>query len=102
MRRRDFLAFAGAAVAFSRVALAQQSQRRVPRVAAVTNQPIADIGSAAGVATFNSVAGVAVFLSEMARLGFVEGQTVTFERYSSPGADHEQLARTIAASKPDL
>src|SRR5260221_6266194 len=101
MKRRDFLALTGAAsaaAAFPRVALAQQG--KVPRIAVATNQPIADISSPAGVAAFNSLTNLAVFLSEMARLGFVEGQTVTFERYSSPGPDQQPVARAIVASKP--
>jgi hypothetical protein len=71
-------------------------------VALIIGVPIPDITSAAGLAAFNNSAAMAVFLPEFARLGFVEGHAVTFERYGVPASGDAQLARAIVASRPDI
>jgi putative ABC transport system substrate-binding protein len=97
MRRREFIALTGAAAAtvaaFPRAALAQAT--KVPRVA------WAD-GAVTSVAEMNHPDAVA-FAQEMARLGFVEGRTITFDRYvASSASAAQETARKIVASSPDV
>ncbi len=93
MKRREFLALAGAAVALPQVAGAQ---KKVPRVALVSAAvPVTQMNA-------DGAVGFAAFVREMASLGFVEGSTVRYERYTAPSTMAEQYARTIVGSMPDL
>jgi putative ABC transport system substrate-binding protein len=98
MKRRDFLMLAGAAgaaAAFPRVGLAQAA-RNVPRVALVSNGvPPADMTETGDVRW-------AAFIQEMARLGYVEGKTVVFDRYIVPAPAATISAGIILGAGPDL
>ncbi len=95
MRRREFLALTGVALASPRLALAQQAAK-VPRLALVSGAlPVTSL-------TSTGDAGWAAFIQEMVRLGFVEGRTVHFERYLALPQNAQEVARLIVASAPDL
>jgi putative ABC transport system substrate-binding protein len=96
MRRRDFLAMAGAVVAAPRTAVAQQ--QRLPRVAlASSTVPLSDMRETGSNASWRAS------FAEFRRLGLVEGQNVLFERYSTLGVtESRQLGRAIASTRPDL
>src|SRR5262245_22993746 len=102
VRRRDFLRIAGsvALATLTPATVRAQLAGRLPRVAVVTSGVIPDITSAAGKAAFDNSSSWNVFIPEMARLGFVDGQTISFERYSAPPAVARQIANAIVASKP--
>src|SRR5256885_5174299 len=92
--RRDFLVLAGAAATFSRAAHAQLG--RLPRVAlAGAGLTVADMTTAGDPSW-------AAFIQELARQGFVEGATVTFERRIAGAAAAADAARAIVSSAPDV
>jgi putative ABC transport system substrate-binding protein len=101
MKRRDFLALAGAtAAAWPIGARGQQAAGRLLRIALQSGGvPIVDM-SEGGHVQWDA------FIRELKRLGFEEGRTVIFERYSHAaliGADAgAKLALEIVASGPDL
>jgi hypothetical protein len=99
MRRRDLISMlGGAAIAWPLAVLAQQPGK-VYRMAGVIPS---------GLAYFLNEKTYPrnwrPFFEELRRLGFVEGQNLTVERYSGEGqADrYADLARRVVASKPDV
>ena len=92
MRRRDFLTLAGAAAFIPSVALAQA---KVPRVA-LASPAVPGIHIVIG-----GDAGWSAFLEQMASHGFVEGRTIIYERYLTPGTTAADNARLIVGSAPD-
>jgi putative ABC transport system substrate-binding protein len=98
MRRRDFLALAGAAAVFPRAALGQQVAK-VPRIAFLhPTVPIQQMSET------SASRDVAAFLKELRRLGFVEGSTAVIERWSGNGdpATYAAVALSAVASNPDV
>ena len=98
MRRREFVASIGVAIAASPSALAQRGSKQL-RIAFVhSGIPAADLTESAGPFW------VRRFLQELRRLGYVEGETVVVQRYSAEG--HQErfaaLAREVVTSEPDL
>ena len=98
MRRRDFVASIGVAIAASPSALAQRGSKQL-RIAFVhSGIPAADLTESAGPFW------VRRFLQELRRLGYVEGETLVVQRYSAEG--HQErfaaLAREVVTSQPDL
>jgi putative tryptophan/tyrosine transport system substrate-binding protein len=98
MRRREFVASIGAAIAGSLSALAQRGSKQ-HRIALVhSGIPAADLTESAGPFW------VRRFLQELRRLGYVEGGNVVVQRYSAEG--HQErfaaLAREVVTSEPDL
>src|SRR4051794_9052627 len=85
MRRRTFLGLAGAAAAFPRVALGQQS--KVPRVAwlSIPVNPIYERALVEG----------------LSGLGYIDGQTIAVEVNTAPvNADLPEYVRRIVTSEP--
>src|SRR5205085_4064468 len=98
MRRRDFLVLGTAAAAVGGRPLGALAQQlaKVPRVALVSGALPATSLTVTGDPSW------AAFIQELARLGFVEGRTVMFERHLGLANNGEQTARTVVASAPDL
>jgi putative tryptophan/tyrosine transport system substrate-binding protein len=96
MRRREFIALVGGAVAVPLVARAQQPAK-VKRIAIVeASLPVANI-----VASYHrSYRG---FFDELSRQGFVEGKNLVVSRYSAEGhiERYSQLAREVVDTQPD-
>jgi putative ABC transport system substrate-binding protein len=96
MRRREFTAGLLSSVAIGR---AWAQERRIPRIALFHPAiPITSLTEAGGGTAWRA------FFSELRRLGYVEGQSVSIQRYSAEG-HHERyadIAREIVRSKPDL
>jgi putative tryptophan/tyrosine transport system substrate-binding protein len=101
MRRRDFTIGVLLATA-TRSARAQQSAKQ-RRIAIVTPAgAVADISE-----TGNDALGRRLyqpFFEELRRLGEVEGQNLTIERYSGEGRseDPAELARAVVSRNPDV
>ena len=98
MRRRDFVASIGVAIAASPSALAQRGSKQL-RIAFVhSGIPAADLTESAGPFW------VRRFLQELRRLGYIEGENLIVQRYSAEG--HQErfaaLAREVVTSEPDL
>lgn len=92
--RRAFLSSSlatAAVLAAPRAGFAQQRLRRVALVA--RNSPVEAM-------TETGSSGWRVVLSELRRLGLVEGQSITFERYSGMGQESrfEGLGAAVAAT----
>src|SRR5690348_14801481 len=88
MRRRHFLALAGAAAAFPRVALSQQATK-VWRIAIVANS-LTDAGRQA-------------MSDGLSDLGYVEGRTISIQIFNAPTiATVAIYAAQAVASKPDV
>lgn len=97
MKRRDFAAGLTLAATFGS-AQAQQSAKRYR---------IAILDAASPVEVMNEFVGPewplwGSLFSELRRLGYVEGQNLTVERYSGRGNYSHDLARAVVASNPDL
>jgi putative ABC transport system substrate-binding protein len=98
MKRREFIAGLGSAAAWPLVARAQQPDK-VYRVAWVSPAtPVADLSENSGIETFRA------FLTELRRLGYVEGQNLILDRYSGEGRPDRfsDLARDVVGRRPDL
>jgi putative ABC transport system substrate-binding protein len=95
MRRRDFM------IGFSLASAAQsvRAQERVKqhRIAIVASRPVALIDDP-GNLFFGA------FFEELRRLGDIEGQNLTVERYSGGGrpAGYADLAHQVVSGKPDV
>jgi putative ABC transport system substrate-binding protein len=86
MRRRDFIALAGAAATFPRVGLAQT---RLPRVAYLSITEVPQRPQA--------------FRDGLSERGYVDGKTITLELFTAPTvADLPAFAARVVASKPDV
>ena len=93
--RRSFVAGAGAAVFGPHVAWGQARAWRIAVVNAT--DPVTEM-------TVSGNSNVATVLRELGRLGLVEGQNLTVDRYSGGGRtdQYESLAYRIVATGPDL
>src|SRR5688572_25529819 len=98
MDRRAFLSSSLATAAVLAAPRAGFAQQRLRRVALVS--PIAPIEAM----TETGHSGWGAMLSELRRLGLVEGQNIAFERYSGMGQipRYERLGAEVAATKPDV
>lgn len=97
MKRRDFLiASAMFASVTGRTTAQQVATKRLAFIHPSTKVADMRIGG--------SDPGFTIYLQELQRLGFVEGQNLKIERYSAEGqADrYEDLAREAVSSRPDL
>jgi putative ABC transport system substrate-binding protein len=96
MRRREFLRSLAGFVPFVRPALAQKSASK-KRVALVAPTGSTDDMRIGGDARYDA------FIGELNRLGYVEGENLTVERYSAEGAREraDAIVREIVGSKPD-
>jgi putative ABC transport system substrate-binding protein len=95
MRRRAFLASAGAALLAPRLA---RTQTRLPRIALA-----AGAVSVSDMTETSSLANWSAFMLELRRLGLIEGQNAVLERYATLGAEPgDQLGQLIAASQPTV
>src|SRR5262245_31398841 len=95
MRRREFITLLGGAAAWPGVARAQQGVDRVRRVAVLVGSAQTDEVAQRRVATFRK---------RMQELGWIEGQTVSFE-FRRDAGDTEQITRHAAelvAARPDV
>lgn len=94
MRRREFIALAVAAGA-SAMARAQQASAKKRRIV------IAVPGRSAEEMRTNPY--FRAFLDQLASLGFVEGQNLVVDRYSSKGqmSAYADLAQTVVSSQPE-
>jgi ABC-type uncharacterized transport system substrate-binding protein len=99
MRRRELFGLvSGAATGWAFSAYAQKP-RKTYRIAMVhSNRPAAEM------AEDSPIAGYRTFFRELRRLGYVEGENLTVERYSGGGnaATYRELADGIARTNPDL
>jgi putative tryptophan/tyrosine transport system substrate-binding protein len=98
MKRREFIATLGGAAAWPVVARGEQGGR-VYRIAWVhPSAPISDLTENSSSRTYRA------FVGEFRRLGYVEGQNLTFDRYSGEGRPerYADLARDVVARKPDV
>ena len=98
MRRREFITLVSGAAAAWPVAVLGQQPAKIQRIAIVHPSASVDIMTE----TSKSLA-FHDFFAELRRQGYIEGQNLTVERYSGSGSTdrYAELARTIAASKPD-
>jgi putative tryptophan/tyrosine transport system substrate-binding protein len=98
MKRRDFIAGMGGAVAWRVVARAQQSDG-ISRLAIITpTAPVAEIGEVSHLPAYR------VLFGELRKLGYVEGRNLIVERYSAEGRPerYPDLAREVARTRPDV
>ncbi len=94
MERRGFLSLAGAAAIFPHVALAQRAVTG-PRVALISSgAPVTEM-TATGAPEWRT------FIPELGRLGYVEGRTISFERYLATPTNSADVARIVVGSAPD-
>jgi putative tryptophan/tyrosine transport system substrate-binding protein len=94
MRRRQFIALAGAAAAWPRIAFG-----KAQRIAMVLpSGPVTIMTESAGIPYFSA------FFDELRRLGYVEGQNLLVERYSGGGraSRYPDLARDVVSRNPDV
>jgi putative tryptophan/tyrosine transport system substrate-binding protein len=101
MRRRDFAV--GMLLAGAARAPRAQERARQHRIAIINPAgPVADISETSGDALFRRI--YQPFFEELRRLGDVEGQNLTVERYSGEGrpAGFPDLAREVASRNPDV
>jgi len=97
MQRRAFLAGLGGAATYPRAVRAQQS-KKLPRLAFVSlAAPISKM-------TAEASPFYRAFFDELRTLGYEEDRSITIERWSGEGKTDQygELARSIAASKPDV
>ena len=98
MNRRAFIAGLVGAAAWPMVARGQQANK-VHHVAWISPAtPVTDMTENSGNQVYRA------FLSELRRLGYVEGQNLIFDRYSGEGRPelYADLARDVVARRPDL
>ena len=95
MRRREFIALVGGAVAAWPLTALGKAQR----IAIVASSiPVSKMTETSGDPVFKA------FFNELRRLGYVEGQSVLVERYSGEGraSGHVDSARDIVSRNPDV
>src|SRR5918993_6081048 len=94
MRRREFIA--GVLLGATTQAHAQQRGYRIALIH--PSRPIADMSETGSHPFFR------VLFAELRRLGFVEGENLTVERYSAEGQRdrYAEIAREVVRSKPDV
>jgi ABC-type uncharacterized transport system substrate-binding protein len=95
--RREFILLGSAAAAWPLAARAQQPNK-VARVAIIhPAMPITEL-------TETGISDYSFLLKELRRLGHVEGQNLTVERYSGEGRTerYAELAREVVGQGPDL
>ena len=98
MRRREFLASLAGASTLPLGAAAQQ--RKLPLLAMVHPfQPVEVMSRTASLSESNRA-----FLDELARLGYVEGETIRIDRWTAAGKPERfaALAQEVAQSRPDV
>jgi putative ABC transport system substrate-binding protein len=95
MRRRDFTI--GFLLASAAQSVRAQDRAKQHRIAIVASRPVALIDDP-GNLFFGA------FFEELRRLGDIEGQNLTVERYSGGGrpAGYADLARQVVSGKPDV
>jgi putative tryptophan/tyrosine transport system substrate-binding protein len=98
MRRRQFVALlAGSALSLPLTAWAQRSTK-VHRIAMLhPTHPVAELTETSSIYYYRA------FFDELRRLGYIEGQNLTIERYSAEGhtENYLALARSVASRNPD-
>jgi len=98
MRRREFITFLGGATAMWPLGARAQQRARMKRIAIVS--PATKVGeiSLSGRPYYRA------FFEELSRLGYVEGQNLTVERYSGEGQPerYADLTREVVNTHPDL
>jgi putative ABC transport system substrate-binding protein len=97
MRRREFLIASAVLASRTRRTSAQQvAKKRIAMVHPSTKVADMKIGG--------NDPGYTIYLQELQRLGFVEGQHLTIDRYSAEGqpARYDDLAREVVSNNPDL
>jgi putative tryptophan/tyrosine transport system substrate-binding protein len=95
MRRREFVTFAGSAVAVWPLAAFGKANR----IAIVLpSGPVTIMTESAGIPYFSA------FFNELRRLGYVEGQNLLIERYSGEGraSHYPDLVRDVVSRNPDV
>jgi len=98
MRRREFLASLAGASTLPIGAAAQQ--RKLPLLAMVHPfQPVEVMSRTASLSESNRA-----FLDELARLGYVEGESIRIDRWTAAGKPERfaALAQEVAQSRPDV
>ena len=98
MRRREFLASLAGASTLPLGAAAQE--RKLPLLAMVHPfQPVEVMSRTARLSESNRA-----FLDELARLGYVEGETIRIDRWTAAGKPERfaALAQEVAQSRPDV
>ena len=99
MRRRQFVALlAGSALSLPLTAWAQRSTK-VYRIAMLhPTHPVAELTETSSIYYYRA------FFDELRRLGYIEGQNLTIERYSAEGhtENYLALARSVATRNPDV
>jgi putative tryptophan/tyrosine transport system substrate-binding protein len=98
MRRREFVAAAGVLFLLPIGAGAQQSTK-VYRIAMLhPSHPVTELTESSSLAYYRA------FFDELRRLGYVDGQNLSIERYSGEGRveNYAAIARTAVARNPDL
>jgi len=98
MRRRGFLAVAGALVLLGVGAEAQQSTK-VYRIAMVhPSYAVSEMTETGSLPYYRA------FFDELRRLGYSEGRNLLIDRYSAEGLieNYRALARTVVSHNPDL
>ena len=95
MNRREFTA--GLLLAATARTVRAEERAKKHRIAIITTQPVANIDNPT-IPVFQA------FFEELRRLGEVEGQNLTIERYSGGGrpAVYPDLAREVVARSPDV
>jgi putative ABC transport system substrate-binding protein len=97
MRRREFIALAGGAVAAWPLTALGKAQRIAIVVASVPVTFLSETGDDPG-GLFPAL------FKELRRLGYVEGQNVMVERYSGGGrpSHYAEMAREVVSRNPDV
>ncbi|MBR0884597.1 hypothetical protein ABIF65_008928 [Bradyrhizobium japonicum] len=97
MRRREFISALGTAATLPFAARAQLPAK-MKRIAYVHSAGNVSRISASGIPFYRA------FFEELGRLGYVEGQNLTVERYSGEGRTerYAELARNVVNTHPDL
>lgn len=99
MRRRDFIVGLGTAAMCSSAAQGQQKPLAQP---SATKKRMAHVDPALNVESMQAAS--RPFFDELKRLGYVEGENLTVERYSGSGRmeRYQSLAQEVVDTKPDL